>query len=64
MISLNMPHIDQVLNSYHERTTDDKAEDKPSTNTPPHIQARLVILEQQLANLLKRSEEVYTLCYY
>ena len=48
---MNTPHIDQVLSSYHERT------DKPDNS--PHVQTRLLILEQQLSSLLKRSEEVH-----
>ena len=51
---LNTPHIDQVLSSYHERT------DKPEDNNS-HVQTRLLVLEQQLASLLKRSEEVYNI---
>ena len=54
--TLNTPHIDQVLSSYRERTV--KSEDDSS----PHVQARLLVLEQQLASLLKRSEEVYKIC--
>ena len=50
---VNTPHIDQVLSSYHERS------DKPEDSNPSHVQTRLLVIEQQLASLLKRSEEVY-----
>lgn len=50
---MDTPHIDQVLSSYRERN------DRPEDNSP-HVQARLLVLEQQLASLLKRSEEGLT----
>ena len=32
-------------------------------NSSPHVQARLLVLEQQLASLLKRSEEVHSIVF-
>ncbi|XP_065913509.1 leucine-rich repeat and coiled-coil domain-containing protein 1-like [Dysidea avara] len=49
--TLHTPHIDQVLSSYHERG---------SASPPNAVQTRLVVLEQQLASLLKRSEQGLT----